>query len=124
MDKTFDAAEAEGRIYARWEENGCFRVVRGSHRNGCLPGIDDDSTLGPLFTDPRCFDVSQQVPATAPAGSLIFFSPHAVHGYQPNRSDQPRRAMVLTYQPSGHAMFKLDATRNALCAPEEAAVLG
>jgi len=26
MDKTFDAAEAEGRIYARWEEQGCFRA--------------------------------------------------------------------------------------------------
>jgi hypothetical protein len=24
MDKTFDAAKAEGRIYARWEENRCF----------------------------------------------------------------------------------------------------
>jgi len=26
MDKTFDAAEAEGRIYARWEQGGCFRA--------------------------------------------------------------------------------------------------
>ena len=25
MDKTFDAAEAEGRIYARWEAEGAFR---------------------------------------------------------------------------------------------------
>ena len=26
MDKTFDAAEAEPRIYARWEREGCFRA--------------------------------------------------------------------------------------------------
>jgi len=26
MDKTFDAAEAEGRIYARWEQAECFRA--------------------------------------------------------------------------------------------------
>ncbi len=26
MDKTFDAAEAEGRIYARWEATGCFHA--------------------------------------------------------------------------------------------------
>jgi ectoine hydroxylase-related dioxygenase (phytanoyl-CoA dioxygenase family) len=94
-------------------ENGCFRVVRGSHREGCLPGLDDGTQLGPLFTDPRCFDESQQVLAEAPAGSLIFFSPHTVHGSEPNRSALPRRAMVLTYQPGGCEMFKLPGVRNA-----------
>ena len=74
------------------------------------------SPLGPLFTDPRCFDASQQVSAAAPAGSLVFFSPHSVHGSEPNRSDRPRRAMVLTYQPAGHAMFKIDRIRNAASA--------
>jgi ectoine hydroxylase len=95
------------------EENGCFRVVRGSHRQGCLPGIQDDTTLGVLFTDPACFDESQQVPAVAPAGSLVFFSPHAVHGSRPNLSERPRRAMVLTYQPADRPMFKAQGTRNA-----------
>jgi len=33
MDKTFDAAEAEGRIYARWEENGCFRAGANASRD-------------------------------------------------------------------------------------------
>jgi ectoine hydroxylase len=95
------------------EENGCFRVVRGSHRAGCLPGVEDDTTLGVLFTDPEYFDEKDQVPAIVPAGSLVFFSPHSVHGSQPNGSERPRRAMVLTYQPAGNRMFKLDATRNA-----------
>ena len=87
-------------------------MVRGSHREGCLPGLYDEGTLGPLFTDPRSFDEGAQVPAVVKAGSLVFFSPHAVHGSQPNRSDQPRRAMVLTYQPADQRMFKVDATRN------------
>ena len=47
------------------------------------------------------------------AGSLVFFSPHTVHGSQPNRSDEPRRALVITYQPAGEPMFKLEGTRNA-----------
>ncbi len=94
------------------EENGCLRVVHGSHRRGCLPGTRDGSTLGPLFTDPACFDASSQVPVVAPAGSLVFFSPHTVHGSEPNRSPRPRRAMVFTYQAAGRRMFKLDATRN------------
>jgi len=93
--------------------NGCFRVVRGSHRRGLLPGCQGEATLGPLFTDPRCFDLSAQVPIEAPAGSLVFFSPHTVHGSEPNRSDRPRRAAVLTYQPAGHPMFKVERERAA-----------
>jgi hypothetical protein len=93
------------------EENGCLRVVRGSHRQGLLPGLEGEGTLGPLFTDPRYFDVSAQVPAVMGAGSLLFFSPHTVHGSEPNASGLPRRALVLTYQPAGHPMFKIPERR-------------
>ena len=65
------------------------------------------------LTDPDHFDEANQVPAIVPAGSLVFFNPHAVHGSEPNVSERPRRAMVLTYQPAGNRMFKIDATRNA-----------
>jgi hypothetical protein len=99
---TLDAAD---------EHNGCFRVIRGSHRRGMLPGCEGEGRLGPLFTDPRAFDLAEQVPAVAPAGSLVFFSPHTVHGSEPNRSDSSRRALVLTYQPGGNRMFKVDAKR-------------
>jgi len=95
------------------QENGCFRVIRASHVKGSLPGLEGQGTLGPLFTDPRYFDEADQVPVEMPAGSLAFFSPHTVHGSEPNRSDQPRRALILTYQPAGHKMFKLDAQREA-----------
>lgn len=95
------------------EANGCFRVVRGSHTRGCLPGIADGSQLEGFFTHPACFDEAQQVPMVVPAGSLVFFSPHAVHGSFPNASDQPRRALVMTYQPAGFPMLKSGITRNA-----------
>lgn len=93
-------------------ENGCLRVVRGSHRRGILPGLEGEGRLGPLFTDPRGFDASDQVSAELPAGSLLFFSPHTVHGSEENRSDRPRRAFVLTYQPAGHPMFKRSGCRD------------
>jgi len=99
------------------EHNGCLRVVRGSHRSGLLPGLEGEGRLGPLFTDPRFFDVSLQVPAAMPAGSLLFFSPHIVHGSQPNHSRAARRALVVTYQPGGHRMFKVDAKREARVGP-------
>jgi len=95
------------------EENGCLRVVAGSHTRGCLPGLEGEGRLGPLFTDPRSFDASRQVPAVMPAGSVCFFSPHSVHGSEPNRSDADRRAFVVTYQPAGHRMFRVDAERRA-----------
>jgi len=93
------------------EHNGCFRVIRGSHRRGMLPGRADAGRLGPLFTDPRAFEAADQVPAVVPAGSQVFFSPHTVHGSEPNRSNAGRRALVLTYQPGGGRMFKVDAKR-------------
>lgn len=96
---------------AATQSNGCFRVVRGSHTRGCLPGLHGQGVLGPLFTDPSAFDESAQVPIEVPAGTLVFFSPHTVHGSQPNTSDERRRALILTYQPGGHRMFKIDAVR-------------
>lgn len=93
------------------EGNGCLRVVRGSHRRGLLPGRQGDGVLGPLFTDPHAFDEREQVAAVMPAGSLLFFSPHTVHGSQPNRSHRARRACVITYQPPGFDMFKLRGRR-------------
>lgn len=92
-------------------DNGCFRLIPGSHRRGFLPGLADGTRLGPLFTDPVHFDVAQQWLAEVPAGSLVFFDSHIVHGSEPNRSGRARRAMVVTYQPPGHAMFKVAGTR-------------
>lgn len=92
-------------------ENGCLRVVRGSHRRGLLPGRQGDGVLGPLFTDAAAFDVADEVPAVMAAGSLLFFSAHTVHGSEPNRSARARRACVLTYQPPGFDMFKTPGCR-------------
>jgi hypothetical protein len=93
--------------------NGCLRIVPGSHRSGCLPGTSDGSQLGGFFTDPRCVDDSSEVLIEVPAGSLVFFSPHAVHGSGPNRSSQPRRALIVTYQPADHPTLKTRRVRNA-----------
>jgi ectoine hydroxylase-related dioxygenase (phytanoyl-CoA dioxygenase family) len=93
-------------------DNGCFRLVPGSHRKGFLPGLSDGTRLGPLFTDPAHFEPGKQWLAEVPAGSLVFFDAHIVHGSEPNRSDRARRAIVATYQPPDHPMFKAVGTRN------------
>ena len=86
--------------------NGCFRIIRGSHKHGILPGTDDGSQLGGFYTDPRSFDSAAEVPMRVAAGALIFFHAHSVHGSLPNQSAQPRRALIFTYQPGGLAMLK------------------
>ena len=93
--------------------NGCFRLIPGSHRRGLLPGRQGEGVLGPLFTHPDHFDEGSAVAAELPAGSLVFFSPHSVHGSLPNSSDRPRRALVLTYQPANLRLFKEERVRNA-----------
>jgi ectoine hydroxylase-related dioxygenase (phytanoyl-CoA dioxygenase family) len=99
------------------QANGCLRVVRGSHLKGCLPGLEDGSQLEGFYTSPEHFDESQQMALEVPAGSLAFFDPHTVHGSLPNTSDQPRRAMVLTYQPGDLPMLKSGRTRNVQVQP-------
>jgi hypothetical protein len=94
------------------ENNGCFRVIRGSHTAGCLPGTDDGSQLGGFFTDPKYCLQEEQVAMEVPPGSLIFFNPHTIHGSLPNKSDMPRRAIILTYQPAGFPQLKSGEVRN------------
>ncbi len=106
-------------------ENGCFRLVPGSHLEGFLPGLQDGTRLGPLFTDPAYFDEASQWLAEVPAGSLVVFDSHMVHGSEPNLSDRSRRAIVLTYQPADHPMFKFSGTRNfAISAPGSSSDVG
>ncbi len=92
--------------------NGCFRVIDGSHKAGCLPGCDDGRQLAGFYTHPDAFDEDAQVLIECPAGSVVFFDPHIVHGSGVNASGLPRRAMIITYQPSGFATLKSGAIRN------------
>jgi len=100
---TFDDAD---------RDNGCFRLVRGSHRDGFLPGLNDGTRLGPLFTDPSRFKADDQWLAELPAGSIVIFDAHAVHGSEPNLSNRARRAVIMTYQPADNPMFKAAGVRN------------
>ena len=92
--------------------NGCLQVIRGSHLEGCLPGTDDGTQLGGFFTDPNRFSEEDAVAMEVPAGSLIFFSPHAIHGSGTNQSGFDRRAIIVTYQPANFPALKSGQVRN------------
>ena len=103
-------------VYLAFDEatrdNGCLKVIRRSHLQGCLPGTDNGTQLGGFYTDPNCFDESDEVLLEAPAGSLVFFDPHTIHGSEPNRTTGARRAMVMTYQPAGFPTLKTGQVLN------------
>ena len=66
--------------------NGCFRIIRGSHKLGILPGTDDGTQLGGFYTDPTAYSLEDEEAMHVEAGALIFFHAHSVHGSQPNTS--------------------------------------
>ena len=43
------------------ESNGCFSVIKGSHKEGCLPGTFDNSQLGGFYTDQNSFNIDDSV---------------------------------------------------------------
>jgi phytanoyl-CoA dioxygenase PhyH len=92
-------------------DNGCFEIVRGSHLSGMLPGTSNGTDLGGFYTDPTAFDVCNSVQFEVPAGSLIFFDPHCVHGSGINNSTESRRALIYTFQPGHQNTLKTGTLR-------------
>ncbi len=92
-------------------QNGCFRVVRASHRLGPLPPDPAAGSLAPLFVDPTSLREDSLCDLAVEAGSAVFFHPELVHGSAANPSPRPRRAMVLTAQVGVHPMFKASGVR-------------
>ncbi len=92
-------------------DNGCLWVLPGSHRHGFLPKFEDRGVLGRLYTDLDALGDVEPTAIEAPAGSVIYFQGHLVHGSQRNRSAASRRAIVLTYQPAGHPLWREEAER-------------
>ncbi len=78
------------------EENGCLRVVPGSHRtrySHYKDGKFTGATAEELFEE---FERTS-VPITGKAGDVCVISTWTVHGGGANRSDRPRRVLICDY---------------------------
>jgi hypothetical protein len=81
------------------EENGCLRVIPGSHRNGYLwptraHGRPDEFDFA---DESHGFDESDEVLVEVEAGSVVFFNGYLLHRSLRNRSAIYRRALVNHY---------------------------
>lgn len=81
--------------------NGCLEVAPGSHVDGRRKQRDEEG-FGSLEMDPRTYDLSRLIPLEVKAGSVAFFGAFLVHRSLPNRSGDDRRALLYSYQPTGH----------------------
>ena len=79
-------------------ENGCMGVIAGAHRAGALPHVHvTDDYVIPAEHYAGASDVAAKTLAPMPAGAGLFFHSLLPHATEPNRSDQWRRAIALSY---------------------------
>jgi ectoine hydroxylase-related dioxygenase (phytanoyl-CoA dioxygenase family) len=80
------------------ERNGCLWLVPGSHRRGLQSYHHEDHGMCRLAMDLDKVDLSGAVPCPAAAGSVVVFSALTWHASKGNRTDQIRRAFIVSYQ--------------------------
>jgi hypothetical protein len=83
-------------------ENGCMRVIPGSHLNGMLNHIAsdaDDLVLNTFVRDER-FDESLARDIILKPGQISLHHIDIVHGSKPNRSAMRRAGMTIRYMPT------------------------
>lgn len=71
-------------------ENGCLRVVPGSHKNGPM-----DTHPGGLYLDPAQYPIECAMPCEVKAGDVVVFSYLTIHGSGLNTSGRPRRNWLV-----------------------------
>ena len=85
-------------------ENGCMRVIPGSHSGhrdlGQRPVAEPDLIQSQPFELPaEVFDPSRAVDLCMRRGDVSFHDSYLVHGSEPNRSDRRRAALTIRYVP-------------------------
>jgi len=77
--------------------NGCLHYIPGSHRWPLLPitGLAGDMNAIQTVLDEQQKAQFQPVPVEFPKGYATFHHPLTVHGSYANRSDRPRRGLVI-----------------------------
>ena len=81
------------------DDNGCLRVLPGSHRPGVLwpTGPHDRPGEFDLADEAKGFDPAGEIVVEVAAGDVVFFNGYLLHRSMRNRSDRLRRALVNHY---------------------------
>jgi phytanoyl-CoA hydroxylase len=82
------------------EENGCLRIIPGSHKHGPLNHVfgRDGAATSRLEDTNILLDRSLWKSIALPARAMELHHCNLLHGSEPSRSDLPRNAIVIQYR--------------------------
>ncbi len=101
-------------IDASTTQNGCLRVVPGSHREKRLARHHENNATGlslNLQLDDAEFDERQARDIVLQRGQVSLHDVYLFHGSEPNLSDKPRRGITLRYMPTTSVYCHNEPTR-------------
>ena len=101
------------------EENGCLRVVPGSHRGHMLSLYQDGRFVGAVSGAEEVRLLSESIPVTGKAGSVCLMHTRLAHGSAPNGSDRSRNLYICVYS----AADAFPIARNPMANPNEGMIL-
>jgi ectoine hydroxylase-related dioxygenase (phytanoyl-CoA dioxygenase family) len=79
-------------------DNGCLRVIPGSHRASIThSAVNDATSWFDKGADPAAVDESKAIDVILRPGEFVLFNEGTLHGSNPNSSDLPRYAFSLRY---------------------------
>ena len=90
------------------KENGGTLIRPGSHKLDYNPSVDypvnkaktdDKEAMAKGWTEVACDPLDDEINATGPAGSVLFFDSRLWHATAPNTSSDPRVALIVRYAP-------------------------
>jgi ectoine hydroxylase-related dioxygenase (phytanoyl-CoA dioxygenase family) len=84
-------------------ENGCMRVLPGTHRSKELHGHEGHTETANVLSsriDPGIADESRAVDIIMKAGSVSVHDPFLIHGSNANRSTRRRAGLTIRYIPT------------------------
>ncbi|MFN8709434.1 MAG: phytanoyl-CoA dioxygenase family protein [Planctomyces sp.] len=85
-------------------DNGCVHYIPGSHHWNLLPvtGLAGDmEAIRKALTEEQWETFRKPVPVELRAGECVFHHPLTIHGSFENRTERPRRAVVMNYVRDG-----------------------
>jgi ectoine hydroxylase len=92
-------------------ENGCLRILEGSHKLGRINHVYRDG-VSDSGVDPERLQVirkvCREVPIEMDSGDAVIFHGNALHGSDDNRSEQSRMALIGCYNTRHNSPYKTD----------------
>lgn len=78
-------------------ENGCLKVVPGSHKGPIYSLFDGDTFTGRMSDDVTARMKAAEVPVVGKAGAVCLMHTRLAHGSDPSRSTRPRGLYICVY---------------------------